>query len=213
MKNRGIFITFEGCEGCGKTTHSKAIKKYLVDKGFDVVLTHEPGSTTLGKQIRKILLSEKSVLSPNAELLLFAADRAQHVDSVIMPGLAEGKIVICDRYIDSTVAYQIGGRGLPEDMVRYLNAISSKGLIPDLTIFLDVNPEVGIKRVVKSSGKRDRFEMEKIAFHEKVRGAYLNIYKEDPGRVVVINSEKEIKTVQTEIRSAVDKLLDSRRSL
>jgi len=130
----GLFITFEGGEGCGKSTHSKMLEKYLKGKGYNVLLTREPGGTKLGKNIRDILLSEKTILADGTELMLFAADRLEHVDKVIKPELQNGKIVICDRFTDSTTAYQIGGRGVAEDMVRYINCISSEGLIPDRTI-------------------------------------------------------------------------------
>lgn len=201
-----MFITFEGGEGCGKTTHSKSLKKYLEGHGCRVVLTMEPGGTPFGGRIRKTLLSNRTVLSPNAELLLFAADRAEHIEKVISPSLKEGKTVICDRFIDSTVAYQIGGRGLPEDMVRYLNFISSGGLLPDVTFILDVSPKVGIKRAA-SMKSRDRFERENIFFHEKVREAYLRIAGESPGRARLLDAERPLADVQSDIRDIVDKYI------
>src|SRR3989338_10353650 len=146
-----MFITFEGPEGCGKSTHSKKIKSYLEGKGRRVLLSMEPGGTQVGKAIREILLNPESVLDENTEVYLFAADRSEHVSKIIMPALQEGKIVISDRFIDSTLAYQIGGRRLPEDLVRYLNMTSSKGLTPDLTFLLDVSPEIGLKRATQNS--------------------------------------------------------------
>ena len=199
-----MFITFEGPEGCGKSTHSKRLKNYLESKDREVILTHEPGGTQLGKHIRELLLDPESVLSKNTEVYLFAADRSEHVNKIILPALSQGKIVISDRFTDSTLAYQIGGRGFPEDLVRYINMISSGGLIPDLTILLDVSSEMGIKRATEL-GSLDRFEKEKIEFHKKVREKYLEIAKDDPERIKVINTEeKEIDQVQAEIRKIVE---------
>jgi dTMP kinase len=206
-----MFITFEGPEGCGKSTHSKRLKSYLESKGHKVLLTQEPGGTQLGKHIRQILLDPDSVLDDTTEVYLFAADRSEHVSKVILPALKQGKIVISDRFIDSTLAYQIAGRGLPEDLVRYFNMVSSKGLIPDLTLLLDVSPEVGIKRATQLASA-DRFEKEKVAFHKKVRAKYLEIAKNDPRRVKVFNTDqKQIDEVQEEIRGAVEKLLNEKQ--
>lgn len=206
-----MFITFEGPEGCGKSTHSKRVKNYLESKNHEVVLTHEPGGTQLGKHIRELLLDPESVLSENTEVYLFAADRCEHVNKIILPGLKQGKIVISDRFTDSTLAYQIGGRGLPEDLVRYINRISSGGLIPDLTVLLDVSPETGIKRATEL-GSLDRFEREKIGFHKKVREKYLEIAKGDAERIKLINTDdKEIDEVQEKIRKMVEKVLNEKR--
>ena len=207
---QGTFITFEGGEGCGKTTHSKKIKKYLESKGHKVILTHEPGGTPFGRKLREILLSKGSRLSPLTELMLFCADRAEHVKEVVLPALEKGKIVICDRFIDSTVAYQIYGRGLPEDLVRYLNAVSSYALTPDLTFLLDVSPETGIKRAAKEKGGRDRFESEKMDFHKRIRAAYLDIAKFSGPRVKVIDSQKDISSVESEIKGHLDRFLSGR---
>lgn len=206
-----MFITFEGPEGCGKSTHSKRLKNYLEGKNQQVILTHEPGGTQLGKHIRELLLDPESVLSENTEVYLFAADRSEHVNKIILPALSTGKIVISDRFTDSTLAYQIGGRGLPEDLVRYICMVSSKGLIPDLTVLLDVSPEIGIKRATLN-GSLDRFEREKIKFHKRVREKYLGIAKDDPERIKVINTDdREIDEVQDEIRKVVEKILNEKR--
>jgi len=204
VKRKVMFITFEGGEGCGKTTHSKKLKSYLEKKGFKVVLTREPGGTAFGRKLRKTLLARGTVLDCTAELLLFAADRAQHLQEVILPSIKAGRIVICDRFIDSTVAYQIGGRGLPEDMVRYLNFISSRGILPDLTILLDVSPEIAIKRAAKEE-VRDRFEREDLAFHKKVRDAYLKIAAQDPKRVKLVDAADPIAEVERDIRLIIDR--------
>jgi dTMP kinase len=198
-----MFITFEGPEGCGKSTHSKRLKTYLENKGHRVVLTQEPGGTLMGKRFRELLLHPESVLNKTSEIFLFAADRSEHVSKIIRPALFERKIVISDRFTDSTIAYQIGGRGLPEDMVRYINEVSSKGLVPDLTLLLDVSPETGIKRATQN-GSVDRFEGEKIDFHQRVREKYLEIARNHPKRIKVVNTDgRGIDEIQDEIRKIV----------
>lgn len=212
---KGLFITFEGTEGCGKSTQAKLLEKYLKGLGKKVISSLEPGGTKTGRQIRNLLLSTQELLSQNAELFLFAADRAQHVEEIINPALDAGSVVVCDRFIDSTVAYQIGGRKLPEELVRYLNAVSSGGLLPDITFLLDLSPAVGLPRAIAASNldggkikKVDRFEKEKIAFHEEVRKAYLQIAAGDPGRVKVISTEKQdINTVHEEIKRKIKEMI------
>jgi dTMP kinase len=205
-----MFITLEGQEGSGKSTHSKKISDYLVEKGYEVVSTIEPGGTQIGRKIRGFLLDPETDVDDLAELFLFAADRAQHVQKVILPALSRSKIVVSDRFIDSTIAYQIGGRALPEDLVRYLNMVSSKGLIPDLTIILDVLPETGIGRI-KRARSTDRFESEELKFHRRVREKYLEIAKENPGRIKVISTEKrEVNEIQAEIVKLVESILKQR---
>lgn len=204
-KRKGLFITLEGTEGCGKSTHAKLLKQYLEDKGREVVLTMEPGGTGVGKSIRNILLDKDASIEKNAELLLFGADRAHHVSSVIKPALAQGKIVICDRYIDSTTAYQVGGRGLPEDTVKFINNLTSDGVIPDATILFDVPPEVGLKRL--KGGTRDRFEKESLDFHEKIRKKFLEIAKAEPDRVKIVGSVDSIDSVQGKIRKILEPYL------
>lgn len=201
-----MFITFEGGEGCGKSTHSRLLKEYLIGRGLKAVLTREPGGTVLGKELRHALLKGKRLFSRYTELFLFAADRAEHVESVIKPALKAGKILISDRFIDSTTAYQVGGRRIPEALVAKINATSSSGLIPDLTFLLDITPEVGIARGTKRT-KKDKFESEDIAFHKRVRAAYLRIAKRDPRRVKVISSTAGQKEVQDLIRKAMDEKL------
>jgi len=199
-----LFITFEGAEGCGKSTQAAMLKEHLEKMGKNVILTQEPGGTALGKGLRKILLDPQVSIDETTEIYLFAADRSDHVSKIIKPALSEGNIVISDRYVDSTLAYQIGGRNLPEDLVRYINMVSSHGLKPDLTILLDVTPVVGLKRAAKRS-KVDRFEQETIEFHQRVREMYLMIAKAEPARVKVINTdEAEIEDVQEQIRDLVE---------
>ncbi|MDD4179788.1 MAG: dTMP kinase [Candidatus Margulisbacteria bacterium] len=199
-----MFITFEGPEGCGKSTHSTRLKTYLEGRGERVLLTREPGGTQIGKNIRDLLLDPRSVLDRTTEVYLFAADRSEHVAKIILPALKEGKIVISDRFIDSTIAYQIGGRQLPEDLVRYLNMVSAKGLVPDLTILLDVPPQVGLKRAAQK-GAVDRFEKEVLDFHGRVREKYLEIARENPDRIKMIDTEKTtIEDIQEQIRKIID---------
>jgi dTMP kinase len=199
-----MFITFEGPEGCGKSTHSTRLKSYLEGKGTRVLLTREPGGTQVGKHIRDLLLDPSSILDDTTEIYLFAADRSEHVSKVILPALKEGKTVISDRYVDSTIAYQIGGRKLPEDLVRYLNMISSKGLMPDLTILLDVSPEIGLKRATQNR-QADRFEQEIVDFHRRVREKYLAIAESDPARFKIIRTDdRNIDQVQALVRELVD---------
>jgi dTMP kinase len=206
-----MFITFEGPEGCGKSTHAKRLKSYLEGKGLRVLATFEPGGTQVGKEIRTLLLKPESVLDETTEVYLFAADRSEHVSKIILPALKEGKIVISDRYVDSTLAYQIGGRRLPEDLVRYLNMISAKGLMPDLTFLLDVSPEIGLKRATQK-GVADRFEQEALDFHQRVRENYLRTAKDNPQRITVINTNnKTIEEVQAKIREIIDEKLGNKR--
>ena len=204
-----MFITFEGPEGCGKSTHSKKLKAFLEGKGLPVILTLEPGGTQIGKHIRGLLLDPESVLEMDTEVYLFAADRNEHVSKIIRPALQAGKIVISDRFIDSTLAYQIGGRRLPEDLVRYLVMVSSHGLLPDLTILLDVSPKIGLERAAVK-GEADRFEQENLDFHKRVREMYLKIAMENPARFMVINADRKgIEDIQQEIRKKVVNYLDS----
>jgi dTMP kinase len=202
-----MFITFEGPEGCGKTTHAKRLKAYLEGKGQAVLLTQEPGGTLVGRQIRELLLNPENVLEEETEIYLFAADRSEHVRKVILPALKENKIVISDRFTDSTLAYQVGGRKLPEDLVRYLNMVSSQGLIPDLTFLLDVSPEEGLRRATQN-GQVDRFEKESVEFHTRIRNYYLGLAKENKERIKVINTDKQtIEKVQNLIRKIIDEKL------
>lgn len=199
-----MFITFEGCEGAGKSTHISSLAEHLKSKNYDVVTTKEPGGTGLGKQLREMLLdSEPEALS---EILLFAADRVEHVEKLIKPSLSSGKIVLCDRYMDSTLAYQLGGRGLPEDLVRYINWISVRGLIPNMTFLLDVPVKEGIERA-KKRGIVNRFESEILAFHERVRAKYIEIAANEPDRIVVLNGLLPIEEIETKIKDNVLKKL------
>lgn len=202
MKN-GLFITFEGGDGCGKTTQIELLDKYLRGKGFNTLLTREPGAKGLGVKLREILLNYDGEVSPNCESFLFLADRAQHVDCIIKPALEEGKIILCDRHTDSTVAYQGYGRGLDISRIENLNDIATSGLKPDLTIVLDVDVKTSMQRVGK---EKDRMESAGIEFFERVRQGFLEIAKKEPDRVKVINSSDTIENIHKQILELVEKL-------
>ena len=198
--SKGLFITFEGGDGCGKTTQIKLLDEYLRSKGYKTLLTREPGSKGLGVNLREILLNYDGEVSPNAESFLFLADRAQHVDCIIKPALEEGVVVLCDRHTDSTVAYQGYGRGLDLEQIHRLNNIATSGLKPDLTIVLDVDVETSQKRV---GAEKDRMESAGIEFFERVRKGFLEIAKQEPERVKVVDSTQSIEEIHREILGLV----------
>ncbi len=197
-----MFITFEGADGCGKTTQIKLIDEYLRSKGYKTLLTREPGSKGLGEKIREILLNYEGEVSSRCESFLFLADRAQHVDCIIKPALQEGTIVLCDRHTDSTVAYQGYGRGLDIEEIKKLNALATGGLKPDLTIVFDVDIETSQARVGKN---KDRMESAGIEFFKKVREGFLEIAKEEPQRVKVINSSDTIENIHKKVVELIGK--------
>lgn len=203
-----MFITFEGIEGCGKTTQIKRLAGRLEDHGIQFISTLEPGGTRIGQDIRKVLLDSKnSHLAPLAELILYAADRAQHIEEVIKPALDQGKWVLCDRFFDATVAYQGAGRGLDMDLIKTLNDLVTKGIRPDLTLLLDCPPETGIERAIKRNNTigqdgQDRFEREKMEFHKKVRNAYLDISRKEK-RFSIIDATLPEDEVEKEIFKTV----------
>jgi dTMP kinase len=204
----GLFIAFEGVEGAGKGTQLSRAEEYLRDQGHDVLVTREPGGTDTGEKIRQVLLDPSTgKLDPRAEALLFAASRAQTVSHVIRPGLAEGKVVISDRYVDSSLAYQGWARGLGEADVLSLNVWATQGLFPDLVILLHVEPERGLLR---STASPDRMELEGQDFHAKVSDAYLRIAEEHPERFVVVDAEVGPDEVFAQVREALDKALRER---
>ena len=199
---KGMFITFEGGDGCGKTTQIELLDEYLRNKGYKTLLTREPGSKGLGIKLREILLNYDGEVSPTCESFLFLADRAQHVDCIIKPALKEGVIVLCDRHTDSTVAYQGYGRGLDLEQIHRLNTIAINGLKPDLTIVLDVDVETSQARVGK---EKDRMESAGIEFFEKVRRGFLEIAKQEPERVKVIDSKQSIEEIHSQILELIEK--------
>lgn len=197
---KGLFITFEGGDGCGKTTQIKLLDEYLRNKGYETLLTREPGSKGLGEKIREILLNYDGDVSSVCESFLFLADRAQHIDCIIKPALEKGTIVLCDRHIDSTVAYQGYGRGLDINRINMLNNIATSGLKPDLTIVLDLDVETSQKRV---GTEKDRMESAGSEFFERVRKGFLEIAKQEPERVKVIDSTQSIEDIHKKVLELV----------
>jgi dTMP kinase len=186
FRSDGIFVTFEGIEGCGKSTQAKMLYEYLVEEGYDVVATREPGATAVGRVIRETLLStDLPPMDARTELLLFAACRAQHVAEFIRPALAEGKIIICDRYVDSTIAYQSYGRGLPLLETRQISDWASSGLLPDLTFLLDITVEQSLERL--NAGSLDRIEQADREFHGRVRDGFHELAAFYPERFRIID--------------------------
>lgn len=216
MTRDTLFITFEGIEGCGKTTQAKLLVDKLHQRNVPVLLTREPGGTRIGDQIRKILLhAENTDMTSLAELLLYEASRAQHVQEKILPNLHHGINVICDRYGDASVAYQGFGRDLTVQMVKDANRLATGGLQPDLTLLIDVEPEVGLTRARARNLKFDfaveegRFEDEDIHFHRHVREGYLALVKEEPERFRVIDGNTEIGEVHRQIEEIVLPLFET----
>jgi len=202
-----LFITFEGGEGCGKSVQAKALYKRLLRLAIPVILTCEPGGTPIGNRIAHWLKWAEDI-SPLAELMLFNAARAQLVNEVIRPELENGKIIICDRYADSTTAYQGYGRGLDLEMVKAINNSATQGLMPDLTILLDVSVEEGLGR--KKTEGRDRFEQEDLAFHQRVRDGYLKLAASEPQRWLVVDAAKSKEEIAKIIWQRVSQLLSER---
>jgi len=201
----GLFITFEGGEGCGKSTQSRLLLKKLEQQNIPVVLTHEPGGTALGNELRKTLKRKRdSFISPQAELFLVAASRAQLVAEVIRPALQEGKVVICDRFTHSTMVYQGYGRGLDFTAIKMVNNMATRNLNPDLIILLDISPEQGLAR---KQSLKDRFELEDLSFHRRVREGYVNMAAAEPDRWLVIDASLPKGKIAEIIWDRVSRLL------
>jgi dTMP kinase len=205
----GLFVTFEGGEGTGKTTQLKGLVAALRGAGWDTLETRDPGGTPIGNQIRAILLDRENVrMAPTTELLLYEASRAQLVQEVIRPALAAGRIVLCDRFTDSTVAYQGAGRGLDPELIARLNALGSDGLAPDLTLLFDLDPKVGLSRAAErlSAPRKaeDRMEGEVLAFHQRVRAGYRALAAAEPERFAVLDASRGIVEIETEVRRLVE---------
>lgn len=205
-KHRGVFITLEGPEGAGKTTQLKLLSKYLDEQRITHVITRDPGGTSIGKPIRRILLGSESPVHPVTELLLYEADRAQNVSEIILPNLNEGKVVFCDRYTDSTIAYQGFGRNIDFQLIDHLNEIASQGLKPDMTILFDIESSAGLARLHPSG--HDRLEREALEFHQKVRGGYLELAKREPKRWRIIDAAGPMSVVQEDLRRIVDEAVE-----
>lgn len=201
---KGLFITFEGIDGCGKTTQIELLDKYLKEKNLETVLTREPGGSDIGKNLRQILLHYDKPVDNVCEMLLYLADRAQHVEYVILKNKNEGKVVLCDRHIDSTVAYQGYARGGNIAQINQLNAIATKNTLPDLTFVFDIDVKLGQKRV---GATKDRLEQEGLEFFEKVRQGYLQLANKYPNRIKVIDASKSIDEVFLEVKKIIDEVL------
>ena len=204
MAKKGYFITFEGADGCGKTTQSKLVQKYLEENGYDVFWTREPGAIGLGQKIRELLLHYDGDVAPMCEAFLFLADRAQHIENIIKPAINSGKIVICDRHTDSTIAYQGYGRGEDIERLTYLNNLATGDTKPDLTFVFDVSTEIAQLRV---GDEKDRMESAGIEFHKKVRHGYLKIAKQEPHRVKIVNADNSIEDVFEDTKKLLNDFL------
>jgi len=203
----GIFITLEGGDGAGKTTQAELLESWLEARGLEVVRTREPGGTTLGRSLRELLLHGDDV-SDRAEALLYAADRAQHVATVVRPALERGAAVVQDRYIDSSLAYQAAGRSLPPAEIRELSEWATGGLWPQLTVLLDVSPELAAARRSAAGQQADRLEAEAVEFHERVRAGFLALAAADPERFLVLDAALQIEELHVAILARVAPLLD-----
>lgn len=207
MKNKGKFIVFEGIDGSGKTTQINLLSEWLKGKNISHVLTKEPGATILGDHLRELLTNEESIpVCPEAELLLFAANRVQHIEEIIAPALAQGSIVLCDRFSASTMAYQGYGRKINRGLVSQVNRISASGLVPDLTIYLDLEVQVALDRVAARGG-RDSFDKENIVFHQRVRTGYLNS-RYSFSNFMWVKANQPMEVVAKEVVKIVEEFLD-----
>jgi dTMP kinase len=206
------FVTLEGPEGSGKTTQIRLLREYLRSQGIPVLITREPGGTSIGEQIRQVLHDpQNTAMLPRAEVLLYLASRAQHVGEVIRPALAAGMVVISDRYAESTLAYQGYGRGLDLEELQRVTEFATEGLRADLVIYLDLPVEVGLRRKVQARERGQaewtRMDQQSLGFHERVRRGYLAMAEADPGRWCVIAAQQSVDEVQAEIRKRVERLL------
>ncbi|WP_158862578.1 dTMP kinase [Leifsonia sp. AG29] len=200
----GLFITLEGGDGSGKTTQAELLEQWLTERGRVVVRTREPGGTAAGVEIREIVLHHRGDIAPRAEALLYAADRAHHVATVVRPALARGEVVLQDRYIDSSVAYQGAGRVLDPDEIRNLSLWAAEGLLPDVTILLDLDESAARARLDASRTRYDRLEAERSDFHARVRAAYLALAEAEPERILVVDAARPVDEIAGEIRSRLE---------
>jgi dTMP kinase len=203
----GLFLTFEGGDGSGKSTQSALLTEWLVAEGHAVVHTREPGGTDVGVEIREIVLHLRGHIAPRAEALLYAADRAHHIATVVRPALERGDVVLQDRYLDSSVAYQGVGRVLDPGEIRELSLWAAEGLLPDLTVLLDLDETVGRGRLDEARTRYDRLEAEEAEFHARVRAAYLDLASAEPERFLVLDATLPVDELSVRIRSRVSALL------
>ncbi|MDD5434722.1 MAG: dTMP kinase [Nitrospira sp.] len=215
---QGLFITFEGIEGCGKTSQAKLLSDYITGRGYKVVMTREPGGTPISEAIREILLSNEFItMHPHTEVLLYIASRAQHVEEIIKPAMEKGSIVICDRFSDSTFVYQCFVRGINKETVETINNFALNDVRPDLTFVLDIEPSEGLQRAMLRNQKQhrgqDRIESEAIEFHQKVREGYLKLAEEYPERAYLIKTDKDRAEVHEEIKGVFDKFISQRLTI
>ncbi len=207
---KGLFITFEGVDGCGKTTQLTKTKEFLESKGYDVVVTREPGAGEIGNKIREMLLHYNGNISDKCEMFLFLADRAQHIENLIKPSVDKGKVVLCDRHTDSTLAYQGFARGQDIELLNKLNKIAVNGIIPDLTLLYDLDTDIAQERVGLN---KDRMESVNIEFHKKVRNGYLSLQKKYPERIKLINANNSIEKVFEQTKDIVLQLIQEKRGI
>ncbi|MFF2493273.1 dTMP kinase [Agromyces sp. NPDC058064] len=210
MSGAGLFITLEGGDGSGKTTQAELLGEWLAGQGRTVVRTREPGGTAVGVEVREIVLHHRGDIAPRAEALLYAADRAHHVATVVRPALERGEVVLQDRYIDSSVAYQGAGRVLDPAAVRGLSDWATEGLVPDLTVLLDLDAEAARGRLDEARTRYDRLEAEAAEFHDRVRAAYLGLAEAEPERFLVVDAAQPVEAIARAIRERVGVLLGDR---
>jgi len=211
MMTKGYLITFEGLDGSGKSTQALKLKEELSQKGYSVILTREPGGTPLAEEIRRVILTPTTEpLVPMAEILLYAASRAQHVESLIKPALAEGKIVISDRFIDSSIAYQGYGLGWDVKAVQTVNRMAVNGLMPDLTFFIDVSVEKALERVKgrQHKAEADRIESREVLFHRKVREGFIQLAQSEPRFVRIASEERSVEAIHREVMEILKQRLN-----
>lgn len=209
------FITFEGIEGSGKSTQIKLVAEYLSRENIPLIVTQEPSGTDIGRKIGSILFNrEHNNMCAETEMFLFCAARAQHVREIIIPALKQNKVVLCDRFSDATYAYQGAGRGLDDKFIKLINDYSSMHLRPDLTLLFDLPVEIGLHRAnkrndnIKESSAIDRFEKENMDFHKRIRESYLSLLKNEPGRFRLIDANRDIDTIQKEVRGHISNFID-----
>jgi len=209
------FVTFEGVEGSGKTTQIQMLSNHLEERGIDHLLTREPGGTPIGDQIRSLVLDPRNAaMTPICELLLYASARAQHIEQVIRPALLSGRLVLCDRFKDATMAYQGSGRGIRLDLIDALHGLETLSLQPDMTVLFDIEEDTALNRARARDHSRSkdetRFEQESLAFHKRVRHGYLEMARQEPGRFVVVDARGTVEQVHRRVIEAMDRFLTTR---